>query len=123
MAELKKALAIELPVKANSNGIITLMTNQKAQTSIKKIVSIGYNEGYIFITIETKNSIYKDIPMPVSIQNTFFNGQIIEPGATVMTCDGRCITVSSILEITENGIKILDNNNQSYTGSITPMVA
>jgi len=118
MAEIKKALAIDLPVSVNKKAVITLMSNQKAQTYIKRILCVSYNEGYIFLTVETKNSIYKDIPVPVYIQNTFFNGQIIQQGYNVTTSDGSLVPVAMITDVTKEGIHIIDANNQSYFGSV-----
>lgn len=119
---IKKALGIELPISINSEAVITLITGQRATTFVKNILRVSYNESYIFITIETKNSIYQDIPIPVQPQDNFFDGQIIEKGKRVATNDGYYLDVAEIIEVSESGIKIRDVYNQEYIGAIYPII-
>jgi len=122
MVETKKALSINIPISVGGPAVVTLMSNQKAQTMVKNILRVGYNEGFLFVTIETNNSVYKDIPIPVFAQSNFMNGQIIEAGSNVPVNNGGYITVLKILNITERGIGVLDINNQSYTGYVIPNI-
>jgi hypothetical protein len=118
LPNIKKALEIELPVKAGEKAVITLESGQKAVTSVRAINSVSYNQGYIFITIETKNSIYQNIPVMVNPGSTFYDGQIITAGEEVSTGFGSDIRISTITEVNSDGIRVIDSNGQEYFGDV-----
>lgn len=118
MQNIKKALSLELPVKVGEKAVITLDSNERASTSVKEIMRIEYNNNYLYITIRTKNSIYPNVPVPVVEFDNFYDGQIIEPGRSVVSDSGNYIEIFKITEITSGGIKILDVNQNEYIGEI-----
>jgi hypothetical protein len=119
MANVKTALGIQLPVIAGEQAVITLENGQQAVTSVKSINAVSYNQGYIFITIETKNSLYQNIPVQVNPDKDFFDGQIIKSGENVTTGFGTSICVSSIIEVNSKGIRVYDNKGQEYFGDVS----
>lgn len=118
MPQVKQALSIQLPVIKGERVELTLATNERARTSVVTILRVSYNQGYIFITIESKNSIYKDIPVPVNPSRDFIDGQIIEPGQSVTTSFGTTVMVAEITQVTTDGVRITDNTGKEYMGDI-----
>lgn len=113
----KTALGIELPVSVGRKTVIVLPDGKKAVTFPKMINSISYNEGYIFITFTTKNSLYRDIPIRIMPQYGYYNGQFIAPGYGVMNGQGEVVTVNEIVEINNSGI-IINTDRGGMMGQI-----
>lgn len=114
----KKASSIQLPIIKDKRVELRLETQERAQTSVVSIQRVIYNQGYIFVTIQTKNSIYQDIPIPVIPSSNFYDGQTIQRGASVSSSFGTSLVVGDITQVTPDGIRILDSKGNEYFGDI-----
>lgn len=117
-AQIKKASSIQLPIIKDKRVELRLETQERAQTSVVSIQRVIYNQGYIFVTIQTKNSIYQDIPIPVIPSSIFYDGQTIQRGASVSSSFGTSLVVGDITQVTPDGIRILDSKGNEYFGDI-----
>lgn len=117
-AQIKKASSIQLPIIKDKRVELRLETQERAQTSVVSIQRVIYNQGYIFVTIQTKNSIYQDIPIPVISSSNFYDGQTIQRGASVSSSFGTSLVVGDITQVTPDGIRILDSKGNEYFGDI-----
>lgn len=117
-AQIKKASSIQLPIIKDKRVELRLETQERAQTSVVSIQRVIYNQGYIFVTIQTKNSIYQDIQIPVIPSSNFYDGQTIQRGASVSSSFGTSLVVGDITQVTPDGIRILDSKGNEYFGDI-----
>lgn len=113
----KTANGMRLPIRTGQKVKIILPDGRPAETTCRNILQISYNQGYIFVTFETGNSIYKDVPVAVEKKDWFFDGQYILRGQEVIMEDGNYAVVDSIFEINENGIIVITNRG-NLTGDI-----
>ena len=116
--QLKKASSIQLPIIKDKRVELRLETQERAQTSVVSIQRVIYNQGYLFVTIQTKNSIYQDIPIPVIPSSNFYDGQTIQRGASVSSSFGTSLVVGDITQVTPDGIRIVDSKGNEYFGDI-----
>lgn len=115
----KEALNLRLPIKAGEGVEIKLMDGKTAVAKPIKIVSAIYQNAYLYVTFETKNSIYKDVPVQANPKSSFYDGQILAEGEYITTQNGDYLTISHIVEINNKGIIVkVEENKQMMHGEI-----
>lgn len=116
----KMAYGIEQPIRVGENAIIYLPSTEvgkdysKAKTFVKEILYIRCENNYYYVTIRTRNSIYQDIPLNYYIRDVRYNGQVLDPGTSVMVQDGSWKTVASIIGIEDHTLFIKDTQGIVY---------
>ena len=116
----KMAYGIEQPVRVGENAIIYLPSTEvgkdynKAKTFVKEILYMRCENNYYYVTIRTRNSIYQDIPLNYYIRDVRYNGQVLDPGTSVMVQDGSWKTVASIIGIEDHTLFIKDTQGIVY---------
>ena len=116
---VKEAESLKLPIKAGESVEIKLLDDKVAVTRVTNIISAIYQNSYLYITFETKNSIYKDIPVKANYQEDFYDGQVIKSGELITTSDGEYLTISNIVEINNKGIILTtEEDTQTMIGEI-----
>lgn len=116
----KTAECVNLPITINKRATISISSKDGIIAStgkIAKIIMIQFYNGYIYVTFQTHNSIYKNVPLYLwAEESRMFEGEYIRPGDPVMTDNGY-ITVNSIEKIDTNGIIIKDQNGNYQKAS------
>lgn len=114
----KQALGIDLPIVSGKRPTVLLPDGTKAQTSVCEIAEILCYQNLYFVTITTKNSIYRNINTSIYTPDDFMNGQSLSIGKSVKTRNGNITTVSKISEINQDSITIIDTSNNILKGKI-----
>lgn len=115
--EEKIGASIKLPVITGKRPTLTLLDGRKIQTSICEIKEISCNNNVYYVTISTKNSVYKaqtDIYNP----DDNMNGQVLKEGKLVSTTKGHYATVKRILELNADYIIFLDADGNKLRGKL-----
>ena len=116
----KTAECVNLPITINKRATISISSKDGIIAStgkIEKIIMIQFYKGYIYVTFQTHNSIYKNVPLYLWAEDSrMFEGEYIRPRDPVMTDNGY-VTVNSIEKIDTNGIIIKDQNGNYQKSS------
>jgi hypothetical protein len=115
---MKHGRKIILPIRL---GEPVYFINENGETckSVPRIINkVVYNEGYLYITFTTKNSIYEDLPVKVVPSKTFFNGQILKSGEVIPLDDDSFNTIKNIYEVNSKGIIITTDDNKWFRGAV-----
>ena len=101
---------IKLPVTTNDKAEFCLEDGNWAASRPIEIESVVYNKGYIFVTFQTKNTIYKNAPIRVTSDYSEINdGWIMEKGSNFFNEFGRPFTIAKILRVTDKGVTVMDD--------------
>lgn len=111
----KTALELYLPIKKGTKALFKQTDGQKAQSNVRKIKRLIYGKtsNCMFVTFETKNSIYKDVPFKIEDSPNYYDGWYIEQGMTVPSTTEN-IVVGEVIEITEDTVIILDSLGRKF---------
>lgn len=120
---IKTAMCLDLPAKKGDKVIFTQTDGEKAKSMIRKIVRIIYGKTSrcMFVTFETKNSVYENVPFTVKDSVNYYDGWYIEKGVTVSTSQESFI-INEIEEITENQIIVIDTLGRKFKLRIEAVV-
>lgn len=114
----KTAIGIDLPIISGDRPTITLSDGRKAKSSVCEIASLAFRDNMLFVTIETKNSIYRDIPTGIYIPDEELNNQTLSAGIRVLTENGSSVRVSRIEKLENGGVYIEDEEAHTLFSSI-----
>lgn len=119
MAEFKSIRKISLPIIEGKQTTVMFEDGQTAYLFVKSITQVYYNQGFMFISLESKDVSYSNIPVRVTASLQLNDGQVFYKGQYVRTQFNTSVQISSIPEINKDGIRIWDNNGQEYLGKVS----
>lgn len=114
----KIAKSIKVPVISGKRPIIVNENGQEAKASVSEIEEIRCNDNQYFITISTKNSIYREIPTGITYDNEKLNGQILKKGVKIDTDKGERTTVKKIKSFDSEKIVIENDESRIVFGKL-----
>jgi hypothetical protein len=120
MAELniKHGNKIILPIRVGETVYFINENGETCKSVPRMINKVAYNEGYLYITFTTKNSIYENLPVKVVPSKNFINGQVIKAGEVIPLDDDTYNTIKSIYEVNSKGIIVATDDNKWLIGAI-----
>ncbi len=114
----KPAISANLPIRINQPVILGLPDGKTAKAHCKRILEVGCANNICYVTIESSNSIYKNIPLNVFISNPIMNGQVLRAGDYVKNGEDSAIRVVEIAEVNGMEIIVKDEEGKLLSGVI-----